>query len=186
MTTKKTRKPIVRKHKKNKLVLKPKKPIQKETKVEEPLFEDYFDFNTFKKTPVSVNFIMRKARELVNWARNDEDALIISQFYVKHGLSGKCVKRWGERCPEWKEALKIAKVAIGTRREVGAMKKIYSEGMVKNSLPFYGESWTVGEDYKKLEEWRAELRKIIAESKTSGDVHVHMDSFIPDKKDNNG
>jgi len=179
-----TKKIITKKPKrKNKLVLKPKKSSSTPKKVDNALYEEHLDINTFKRTPISCTSIKKLASELVQWARNDPDALIIKQFYVKHGLCGTTIKLWCEKYPEWAKAIKIAKMAIGTRRELGAMKREFSEGMVKNSLPFYGDSWNVDEDYKKLEEWRAELRKAIAEAKGTGEVHVHMDSFVPEKQE---
>ena len=161
---------------------KTKKNNNEKTEVVKPFFEDHIDTRTMRKIPVTIEYINELGKHLVKWASFNDDALLLTQFYVENGLSGDSVRRFGERSPLWKKAIKTAKMAIGVRRELGALKKKYSENVVLKTLAFYGSSWDGDqEDWKAMETWRSDLRKAVAEAKSKGNIKVFMESFVDHK-----
>jgi hypothetical protein len=131
--------------------------------------DDYRDMKSFRMLPMSERGIERIATELIDWATNNEDALKMTQFYTKHGLNSHTIDRWCERVPFFREAIEHAKKIIGDRREIGALKKKYSESIVSASMAFYDPEW------KALLEWRAKLAR--NEEDSSGVKFVVLEKF---------
>lgn len=166
---------------------KPKKPktIKPSKSKKEPpkiYYEDYLDLLTLRKKPVSERYILGIARHLIEWATKNPEALAIRQFYLENGIDNNQIKRWAKRVPEIAAAVGVAKRAISLRREIGGLKKELSENMVLKSLPFYGSSWAEGEDWKKLEEWRNDMRKSADDKKGDTIINVEMPSYLKPKK----
>lgn len=116
-------------------------------------YDNYRDMLTFRMKPVSDHFIDKLAQELVDWARNNEDALKLTQFFVQKGIDISNLYRWEERNETLKTAHEFALMCIGARREIGAIKKKYDAGIIASTMAHYDPSW------KDLEEWRAMLRR---------------------------
>ncbi len=127
------------------------------------VFIEYRDMFTFRMTPISPEGIEKVAQELLDWAMNNNDALKVTQFYHKKGLSGTTVARWKELSPSFNEAHGEAKAIIGNRREIGGLKKDFDSGIVRTSMPIYDKSW------RKNEEWRSTLNK---EKPTEGGTKI--------------
>lgn len=142
-------------------------------------FFDYLDTFTFKQKPASIPFIERLAVELSNWAVNDEEAIKISQFYIKRGISKQDFTRWMEWVPALKEAYSVAMEAIGNRREVAGLTKKFDSSMVQFTMPQYDQGW------KEMNEWRAKLREQIINQNNGPQIIVlekYPDSdLVPDK-----
>lgn len=149
------------KEKKKKLVKKKTrkttKPTTRKSKKQIPVFEDYFDFLSWKQTPISIDGIEKKAEMLVEWATNFDDALIMVQWYNAQGLSGETIKRWKERCPNFGHACNLAKRIIGARRELGGLKKKFDSAMVRSTMPHYSKIW------HDLAEWEQSIKKPVEE-----------------------
>lgn len=111
-----------------------------------------FDFGSWREQPISQGYLEEKALEIIDWAENDEDALKLTLFYKKYRWYEDDVRRWRKRCANFDKALRYAKMIIGDRREIGALKRKLSEGIVSSSMAMYDPEW------KEIAEWRARLR----------------------------
>ncbi len=142
----------------------------------------YFDMFTMRERPFNNQWIENLAIEMVNWANNEaHEALHIKQFYHKKGLLPRDINRFAERYPALKDAQDYAKSLIGVRREVGGLKKQYSESLVKDSMPMYDE------EYMALLEHKAQLSKK-EDNVDKGPQFIVIDQFpssplVPVKKD---
>jgi len=106
-----------------------------------PWLGEYQDCFTFKMKPITQSFIERFAADLVKWAYHDKEALIISQFYLGKGISPQTYYRWINQYPALKEAHETSLLAIGNRREIGALKRQFSEAMVTRRQHAYDTEW---------------------------------------------
>ena len=116
-------------------------------------FDQYRDLYSFMMKPVSETFVDKLAEDLIAWARDDKDALILSQFFYIKGIGYDMVQKWSHKHEKLAMAFSEAKRLIGNRREVGAVKKHFEPGMVKTSMRMYHKEW---EDIEKA---RAELKQ---------------------------
>lgn len=148
------------------------KVASKVQKAPEPFF-DYMDTFTFKMKPMSIEGIERIAAELVNWARNNDDALKIAQFWNDKGINHQDFYRWMEWSPALKSAHEITMSILGTRREIGAIQKKFDTGMISFTMPFYDKNW------KDNVEWRSSLKAKEAAEQNNETKIVIMER-IPD------
>ena len=132
---------------------------------------EFLNLHTLKMQPVSDEWLEIFAKELVDWTINDENALTMNGFYVKKGVPSRTVARWRKRSKLFNEAHEFAKMIIGCRRETGALTKKLDAGIVLRTMAMYDEEW------KKLEEWRADLKIKEAEKKQPANFIVRMDSI---------
>jgi hypothetical protein len=114
-----------------------------------------FDFGSWRDQPISQGYLEERALEIIEWAEKDENALKLTQFYIKHRWYEADVSEWRKRCDNFDKALLYAKMVIGTRRELGGLRGDLSEGMVTRAMPIYDK------EHKELEEWRASLKQPI-------------------------
>jgi hypothetical protein len=97
--------------------------------------------------------ILKKvAEELIRWAISEPDALKIAQFYVKRGIPRSTFYHWALINESFKKALEMAKEAIGNRREIGGLMRVYDSSIVHATMPMYDDEW------KRLHEWRAQTK----------------------------
>lgn len=139
-------------------------------------FFDYLDTFTFKMKPISIPAIERLAMELSNWAINNEEAIKLSQFYLKKGINPADFFRWMEWCPELKLAHDLALTALGNRRELAGLTKKFDSGMVSFTMPFYDEQW------RKNIEWRSHLKSKEAEQAGSNGPQIVVLERYPDSE----
>jgi len=102
--------------------------------------------------PVTNAFLERFSNELLVWARDNQNALKISQFYLDKGISDNTFYRWIKNYPIMKEAHAHAMRLIGNRRETGAITKGYDRHMVEMMMPHYDSDW------KLMVEWRNKMK----------------------------
>lgn len=100
-----------------------------------------FDFGQWNERPYSENWIKQLAYDLLQWAENDEDALVLDEFYTRKHIRATDINRLNERWPYLLEAKELAKRFIGIRREKGALKRKLDAGMVMQSMPLYSVDW---------------------------------------------
>jgi hypothetical protein len=142
--------------------------------------DEYFDPISYKRTPMTDVSLKRLGQALVQWALNDDDALTIRQFFDARGIGGSAIGKWQERCPKFRAAYKLAMSAIGTRREIGGIKKKFDSNFVSSSMAHYLK------EYKALAEWRSALRQ---KEETKNDTKVVVierypsTSEVPHKKE---
>ena len=103
--------------------------------------EDYLDCFTFKLKPVTEQFIERLAKELFDWAKNDKNALRVSDFCWNKGIPEKTYYKWIKEHEVLQLAHEAAIHFIGSRRENGAINKKYSETIILKSQYKYDSMW---------------------------------------------
>lgn len=135
-------------------------------------FDEYLDMFSLEKRVVNDNFITKLAIELVDWAINDETALKLSQFFLKKGIHFSDIDRWKKKNENLEKAHRFALMAIGNRRELGALNRKLAEGTINSSMPMYDPDW------KELAEWRSRLTK---KEQSSGHANY---TIIMEKFDN--
>jgi hypothetical protein len=111
---------------------------------------EYWDLHSFKYKSVSVPAIEKLTERYVEWVKK-EDSLVFSDFLFQEGMSAEEFYRLAKRCPALAMVHPRIIKKLGARREVGGLKKNYSEKMVMFSMPNYDRSW------RKLHEYHAEL-----------------------------
>jgi len=134
--------------------MKKKKNQPSTTKTEDraKVFEIASKISIFRDRPISLQRIDELAVELFDWAVNDPDALILSEFFDIKGISPTYIARWKKRSPILKESCEIAKAVIANRREKGAIKRKFDSNFIYRTMPLYRKS------FKELEKWRSSLR----------------------------
>jgi len=134
-------------------------------------FDYFFEPSTLRQKPISLFDIERLAVKLIHWSQDEEqEALKITQFYNLVGIHASDFHRWLKRSDKLKIAYRNALDTIGTRREIGAIKRKYEVTMIKSAMPIYDPEW------KELLKLQAELKKQ-NDNKFSGDLTVVMDNF---------
>jgi len=136
-------------------------------------YDEYMDMRIWKRTPVTDAWKDKLAEELYNWAKDDPEALKLSQFYIERGISNPDFERWTETHEKLRMAHDAALIMIGNRRENGTVKNKYNVSIVMPSMPRYDKNW------KELSEWRAALRAQ-AEKENRPDIKLVIENFNAD------
>ena len=106
-----------------------------------PWLEDYKDCFSFKIQPITQAAIDRLCVDLVTWAKNDINALRIEDFHFSKGICDGTYSRWKNKYENLGIAHKVAMNFLASRRELGALKKQYSETMVLKRQHAYDPEW---------------------------------------------
>lgn len=130
--------------------------------------------------PYSTRTLSDMAIELADWALNDPDALVLSEFWIKKGVGHRQWELWLEQSEELRETYALAKAAVGIRREKGGIRKKFSESMVHHSMAMYSPEW------KGYAEWRAQLKAISNEGQNHGPTFILLkdmpvSDLVPDR-----
>jgi len=120
-------------------------------------FDQYKNMFSIKTKPVSEKFIHLLAKELVDWAIHNENALILKQFFFEKGIGTSDIHRWRKKNEGLDSAIKFAKEAIGVRRELGALTKKFDSRTIMKTMANYCDEW------KEAELWRARLKNLAEE-----------------------
>lgn len=133
---------------------KSKSPDYPEKKImtKQKFFDNYLCLNTWKTTPVTEAWLEALAKDLYTWAKDDSNALKMSQFYTSRGISNSTVLKWMKVSEKLREAHDMALQIIGDRREVGAIYNKLNASMIAPMMAHYDSNW------KDIAEWRARLR----------------------------
>lgn len=116
-----------------------------------PDFEEYYDYAIWKRTPISIEGIERKAEMLVKWARTFPQAYTLKQWLNDNGISGETAQRWMAKSQLFSSAYEFAQGVVGTRREIGGLTKKLSENLVCKTMPIFSKEW------RDLAEWQNDL-----------------------------
>jgi hypothetical protein len=119
--------------------------------------------------------------EMLAFADNhdDKEAVKLSVFFKRKGYCSSDVWAWQQKWPWFKKAYKFIKEAIGDRREIGALYRELSEGIVLRTMPMYDDEWLRESD--RVAKLRNEQQK--AEAAQTVKVLVEeIKSFGEDKK----
>lgn len=167
-------------NKPNEIVAKKKKGPKRDVEIKRsPWYEEYMDCFTFQLKPVNQTFIDRLSLDLVTWAKHDDNALKIAQFFTSKDIPSNTYYDWVTKHPKMKLAHQQALELIGVRREIGALKKELDVSFVAGTMPIYDEK------YKAMIEWKAKLKAEAHEN--SGTKIVVMEKFassdlVPERK----
>lgn len=137
--------------------------------------DEYRELFTMRMKPVSESFLQQIAGELLAWAYNNKDALILRDFFHDKGIPARSAARWAQKHQVLKQAMEEAKYMLGSRREKGAVKREYEPGMIRAVQHQYDPEW------RKDEIWRAELKQKQDERSSQIKLEVIMPKF-PDSK----
>lgn len=144
------------------------------------VFDYSYDIVTFRQKPIMLEKIDELAVELYDWAMNNEEALKLSSFFTKRGISGDTLKRWKKRSKKLKVAHELAKAAIGERRETGALSRKYESNFIYKTMPLYDK------EYKVLEEWRATINRKNEQEEKTTTFNINMPNFKENDNDRSG
>lgn len=114
--------------------------LNNENSVKQLFIGEYFNIHTFKKHPITNNFILQEAKALKTWA-DQEDSLRISDFYDRQGYSPEMYHYWIDKFPEMSHANQYALRRIGSRRENGAMQRKFAESTIHKVQGYYDQIW---------------------------------------------
>ncbi len=134
-------------------------------------FDHYKSLHTWHDTPVNDAWKDQLAHDLFVWARDNEEAYKMSQFYLAKGVNNRDFSRWCETHENLKMAKEAALTLIGNRREIGGLKKKLDTHIVISSMAKYDDDW------KELAAWRAQL-KSESENKSETKIIV-MEQYNP-------
>lgn len=130
---------------------------RREWKASMQLFTEDFDI---KDIDITEPILKLMSQDLLFWAKTNNEALTLDQFWNEYNIYRTYVERWKERFPWFVNVVELAKSIIGTRREVGALKKQLDSNIVVLTAPMYNK------EIKKLLKWRANLKEIEKDSET--------------------
>lgn len=116
-------------------------------------FDEYHDCKTLLMRPVSDVYLDKLAIELIEWVDASPNNLVLKQFTLAKGIPYMDYLRFVDRHENLKIAHQQALHALGVKREVGALTKVYESGMAIKALPMYDEAW------KENLAWHASLNK---------------------------
>jgi hypothetical protein len=149
---------------------KQKSSIREEFEVS-PWLEDYLDCFHLKYKPVTEAFLERISRELITWAKTNDKAYRISQFFSAKNMSYQTYTDWAKKYPSFGAAYNLSKTIIGERRESGALERKLDAGTVIQMMPSYCPEW------KQMVKERSDMKAIANEKNSGGTQFIVMDKF---------
>lgn len=156
-----------------------KKAVRKTTNT----YSDYSNMYSYKMKPVPDALLDKIAHDLEQWALTNPEAYKLTQFFVEKNLEYSDFYNWIKKHDGLRRAHERALMAIGNRREIGALKRELDAGMISFTMPHYDKTW------KELVEWRAHLRQAAqSEGDQSKKIVVEMMPYpasdrVPPKKE---
>ncbi len=99
---------------------------------------------------------------LLIWA-HEETALELMEFCAQYKIARTTLYKWGQRYPDIKRGLDLAKNIIGGRRRVGAIKKVYDKEAAYRDMHLYDSDWgpLVNEYWQRLKTSEPEKNQTI-------------------------
>lgn len=138
-------------------------------------FDEYKDFFTHRKIPVSHAFIDKLAEDLINWANNDESAIIAEKFWYLKGIAPNLAQVWRKKHPALKAAYEIAKKRIGIRREEGSLLKKF------DNATFFRTALNYSPEFVATTEWQAKLKQEQDEITQRNNINWTLEKFQDSK-----
>lgn len=150
------------------------------TKKDSHVTEEYLNYISHSIEPATNGYFKRLAIELITWAREDKEALIMAQFYLMKGISERTYYKWLDKYPELAEAHEVAVGFLANRREVYLFKQ--DNNSVRYMMPQYAKLWL------KEDERRAAQKKDIASEQKASDFNITLQAIpntkeVPERKD---
>lgn len=154
-------------------------PIEKKSKVE--VLEEYYNYDSMRLIPITQGSLERLMENGRKWAREEEDAIKLSQFTDLNGIPLRTWQRWREAHKVVDEGTRDILMILGNKRELGLLKRKFEPGSTIFMMPHYDEDW------KDMCKWRASL-KPKEEGGKGGETFVVIEKYpnsplVPEKKD---
>lgn len=121
-------------------------------------------------SPVPDIVLQQYADKLIEWSMED-DSIILVDWMSLNRVAPQVVYRWADRYEPLKDALEVAKLNIGHRREKFGLMKKFDSSLVEKTMPLYN---------KEYKEWKMAQNKIMAEQMNSAPRIVVLEKF-PEK-----
>lgn len=134
--------------KKGKKVTPPQLTEVKEKKPKVVMRDEYKNLNTFENDFITDKMMIKLGKELVDWAKANDDAIKIKQFLADKGISEKKWHDWYTKYDDLREAHDQAKMIIGNRREHGLVTRKYADGPTSFMMPHYDKDWRDEQEHK--------------------------------------
>jgi hypothetical protein len=101
------------------------------------------EYKNFKlgNTFITNTMMEQLGKDLVAWAENDPNALKLKSFYEREGIGEKKFNEWCTKFPDLAEYRAHAKMIIGNRREIGALRRELDGRGVYEMMPHYDQDW---------------------------------------------
>jgi hypothetical protein len=122
-------------------------------KVSKEIFSEFYNMNTYTKQVASELWAERIAKKMTTWAMENEDALILNEFYQSVGILSQDFCDLAKKYPILQKALDYTRMVIGTRREKGMITRKYDAGSIAYMMPHYNSAW------RENVSWRASLKQ---------------------------
>lgn len=103
--------------------------------------DTYMNHLTFTEEILTTTGAEKLARDLVLWARTNEEALKIAQFLAERGINRKTWSRWCEKFQILADANDYALMIIGNRREVGLLTRKFDSQSTTLTMLMYDPEW---------------------------------------------
>jgi hypothetical protein len=145
-----------------------------------------------KKSPPSFDFwrqwgrldaaLEKLADTLITWIKEETDEYSVEAFLTAHNIPRTRYYEYVRKNKRLKEAHEFALMALGARREKGALKNKLNAQTANFMMPHYDPNW------KAMVEWRKEVSKPEEHATSAAtQVIVKMEPFppsdlVPEKK----
>lgn len=120
-------------------------------------FDEYRNMKTLQKLPINNLFLETLAKDLIEWALNNDDALRISQFYGSKHMTRDDFMRLMNKNETLREAYDFAIETLGQRREIGWIKGDYEGSAISATLAHYCSVAKEQAEYKAALRQKAEV-----------------------------
>jgi hypothetical protein len=117
----------------------PRFPNQK-PKIKLKVVDTYRDI-FFNDRPITNIYLDDICNELVLWAKENDEALLLSQYFLEKGLSQSTVDKWSRDFPKFKQAKETAKNFIANRREIKALNNKINTAVYLRTHYLYDDNW---------------------------------------------
>ena len=118
-----------------------KSKSEKSCKKRPKWLDEYKNALEMKEVAVSDSSLERMADDIVEWAIDNKDALVVTDFFNLKGISYRRWLKWVEKNELLSEAYQLAKEIIGGRREGLALKKKIDGSIMKSTQAHYSPVW---------------------------------------------
>jgi len=104
-------------------------------------------YKFYSKYPITKVMADDLATELIEWVIDNDKATTFNSFLVQAGLSKMLFHRVAAKSEKLREAKKYAMMAIGDRRENGALNKKFDFNATKLMQGHYDPDWQAREEF---------------------------------------
>jgi hypothetical protein len=140
-------------------------------------YVDLIDNEAFIFFPQRDSWRKRVILTLDNWSRK-EDSLEMQQFLAEYKIPVYTMIGWRKQYEDVAQAFDRAKLAIASRRRIGALKKVYDREVVFKDLHIYDPEWDA------VNKYHSALKKEEAAEPTTFNVFMGKPTVIGKKEIN--